>query len=104
LISPSTAVDISRPMPFETTTRAPFSDIIPLDSGSSHSRVLSHFHRSKSDSQSTVRPGSKEGGGGGFAITVERETVVTVAAQSEIQPPSSPSSLYVTSLPGTPPS
>ncbi|GAA5958287.1 hypothetical protein JCM3765_004779 [Sporobolomyces pararoseus] len=81
LISPSTAVDISRPMPLETG-RAPFSDVIPLDSTNSHGgRIFSHFHRSKSDSHSSRNQSGGGGGGGigqeGFEITVERETVIT---------------------------
>ncbi|GAA5992421.1 hypothetical protein JCM5350_000975 [Sporobolomyces pararoseus] len=83
LISPSTAVDISRPMPLETG-RAPFSDVIPLDSTNSHGggKIFSHFHRSKSEShssrtQSGGAGGIGQDGGGGFEITVQRETVVT---------------------------
>jgi hypothetical protein len=85
LIAPSTALDISRPMAL-TPARAPFSDIIPLDSSTPSPKLFTHLNRSKNGSNSERRAhrggGAGAETGGGFGITVERETVVTVAAPS----------------------
>ncbi|GAA6020492.1 hypothetical protein JCM11491_001373 [Sporobolomyces phaffii] len=102
LIAPSTALDISRPFGALAAAahRAPFSDVVPYAPGAPapSPTFRSHFDRSRNGSDSFGRNGRSGGGGGGggeregggpgegttsgFAITVERETVVSVAAHA----------------------
>ncbi|GAA5872033.1 hypothetical protein JCM16303_000951 [Sporobolomyces ruberrimus] len=80
LIAPSTATDISTPMAL-TPSRAPFSDVIPLPSPSTppQGRPQSPGLDGR---KKLPRGESREGGSSSFGITVERETVVSVAGRS----------------------
>ena len=91
-IAPSTAVDISRPLPLTQSVPPPFADTIPLGPFPSNSpRSLAQTQHRSSGSGATVPPPTPtrtqyraEGGGGepsGLNITVERETVVAFASR-----------------------
>ncbi|GAA5926465.1 DUF6533 domain-containing protein [Sporobolomyces koalae] len=82
LIAPSTAIDISRPMALTSTTRPPFSDVIPIrapqvSSSTSSSRKLSRHREGTGGSGTIVSSPVADSERTGFSIMVEQETVVS---------------------------